>query len=114
MVVTCGSCGARFLMKQALFQDAKGARIRCRRCGERIEVWNPAVPAVSAATEAEPEIVPAVPPAPVAEAPPEPAVEVPPEPEPVAEAPPEPETFVETAPGAEPVEEPDIVPAAAP
>jgi hypothetical protein len=28
-------------MNHALFQDAKGARIRCRKCGGHIEVWHP-------------------------------------------------------------------------
>jgi hypothetical protein len=105
-------------MKQALFQEAKGARIRCRRCGERIEVWNPAAPAVSAATEAEPEIVPAAAPEPVAEAPLEPIAESHPAPEVAAEAPPEPitEAGIElepiTAREIEPVAEPAPEPVA--
>ena len=41
MVVVCRGCGARFRMTHALFQDAKGARIRCRKCGGYIEVRHP-------------------------------------------------------------------------
>jgi len=38
MVIVCEGCGARFRMNPALFRDAKGARIRCRKCGGHIEV----------------------------------------------------------------------------
>jgi DNA-directed RNA polymerase subunit RPC12/RpoP len=85
MVIVCEGCGARFRMNHALFQDAKGARIRCRKCGGHIEVRHPeaspvppapevpgavryepvssppdeqAIPPVSASIEAESEIVP--------------------------------------------------------
>jgi len=105
----CEGCGARFRMNHALFRDAKGARIRCRKCGRHIEVRHPedspvppapevpgaarygpvpsppdeqAIPPVSASIEAEPE------PEPVAEPEPEPVAE--PEPEPAAEPEPEP------------------------
>jgi predicted Zn finger-like uncharacterized protein len=57
MVIVCEGCGARFRMNHALFQDAKGARIRCRKCGGHIEVRHPeASPdAPDAATAGEPE-----------------------------------------------------------
>jgi len=41
MVIVCEGCGARFRMNHALFLDAKGARIRCRKCGGHIEVRHP-------------------------------------------------------------------------
>ena len=41
MVIVCRGCGARFRMTHALFQDAKGARIRCRKCSGYIEVRHP-------------------------------------------------------------------------
>jgi len=41
MVIVCEVCGARFRMNHALFRDAKGARIRCRKCGRHIEVRHP-------------------------------------------------------------------------
>ena len=96
MVIVCEGCGARFRMNHALFQDAKGARIRCRKCGGHIEVRHPeaspvspapevpgavrpepvssppdeqAIPPVSASIESESEIVP------VSEAEPEPVAE---------------------------------------
>jgi len=43
MVISCGSCGARFRFDGTLFGGAAGARLRCRRCGEFIEVRNPEV-----------------------------------------------------------------------
>jgi len=51
MVIVCGDCGARFRMNHALFRDAKGARIRCRKCGGHIEVWHPEASPVSPAPE---------------------------------------------------------------
>jgi len=78
MVIVCEGCGARFRMNFALFQDAKGARIRCRKCGGHIDVRQPEaspVPPVSASIEAETEIEPVAEvesgPASVAEAAPE-------------------------------------------
>jgi len=44
MVVTCKSCRARFRLDVVLLQDAKGARIRCRKCGGYIIVRNPEAP----------------------------------------------------------------------
>lgn len=41
MVIVCEGCGARFRINYALFQDAKGARIRCRKCGGHIEARHP-------------------------------------------------------------------------
>lgn len=61
MVIVCEGCGARFRMNSALFQDAKGARIRCRKCGGHIDVRHSEaspVPPVSASIEAETEIEP--------------------------------------------------------
>ncbi|MGZ8450378.1 MAG: DUF3426 domain-containing protein [Candidatus Deferrimicrobiaceae bacterium] len=51
MVIVCEGCGARFRMNQALFQGAKGARIRCRKCGGPIEVRHPEASPVSPAPE---------------------------------------------------------------
>jgi DNA-directed RNA polymerase subunit RPC12/RpoP len=68
MVIVCEGCGARFQMNRALFQDAKGARIRCRRCGGHIEVRHteaspvPPAPEVPGADRYEPSptAVPAI------------------------------------------------------
>jgi len=51
MVIVCRDCGARFRMAHALFQDAKGARIRCRKCGGHIEVRHPEASPVPTAPE---------------------------------------------------------------
>jgi len=51
MVIVCEGCGARFRMNHALFQDAKGARIRCRKCGGHIEVRHPEASPVPPAPE---------------------------------------------------------------
>jgi DNA-directed RNA polymerase subunit RPC12/RpoP len=51
MVIVCEGCGARFRMNHALFQDAKGARIRCRKCGGHIEVRHPEASPVHPAPE---------------------------------------------------------------
>jgi len=82
MVIVCEECGARFRMNSTLFRDAKGARIRCRKCGGHIDVRHPEaspVPPVPASIEAEPEIEPVAEeesgPASVAEAAPPPAAE---------------------------------------
>jgi len=59
MVIVCEGCGARFRMNSALFQDAKGARIRCRKCGGHIDVLHPEaspVPPVSPSIDAGTEI----------------------------------------------------------
>lgn len=50
-VIVCEICGARFRMNHALFQDAKGARIRCRKCGGHIEVRHPEASPVRPAPE---------------------------------------------------------------
>ena len=51
MVIVCEGCGARFRMNYALFRDAKGARIRCRKCGGHIEVRLPEASPVPPAPE---------------------------------------------------------------
>ena len=51
MVIVCEGCGARFRMNPALFRDAKGARIRCRKCGGHIEVRHPEASPVPPAPE---------------------------------------------------------------
>ena len=51
MVIVCEGCGARFRMNHALFRDAKGARIRCRKCGGHIEVRLPEASPVPPAPE---------------------------------------------------------------
>jgi predicted Zn finger-like uncharacterized protein len=62
MIIVCGDCGARFQMDPALFGGARGGRVRCRKCGGRIDVLNPEAPA------APPESAPAAAPAPEVEA----------------------------------------------
>jgi len=56
MVVTCRSCRARFRLDEALLKDAKGARIRCRKCGGYIIVRNPEAPPVPPASAVDPEV----------------------------------------------------------
>jgi hypothetical protein len=51
MVIVCEGCGARFRMNHTLFRDAKGARIRCRKCGGHIEVRHPEASPVPPAPE---------------------------------------------------------------
>lgn len=34
MVVKCGSCGSRFRLNEELLKGTRGARVRCRNCGE--------------------------------------------------------------------------------
>jgi len=51
MVIVCEGCGARFRINPALFQNAKGARIRCRKCGGHIEVRHPEASPVSPVPE---------------------------------------------------------------
>jgi len=51
MVIVCKGCGGRFRMTHALFQDAKRARIRCRKCGGHIEVRHPEASPVPPAPE---------------------------------------------------------------
>jgi hypothetical protein len=51
MVIVCEGCGARFRMNPVLFRDAKGARIRCRKCGRHIEVRHPEASPVPPAPE---------------------------------------------------------------
>ena len=46
MDITCGDCGARFRLDAALMKGAKGARVRCRRCGGPIVVLLPEDPPV--------------------------------------------------------------------
>lgn len=59
MLIICEGCGARFRMDPALFRNATGARIRCRKCGGPIEVRFPgaaSVPGISANVETEPSM----------------------------------------------------------
>jgi predicted Zn finger-like uncharacterized protein len=51
MLIVCDGCGARFRMNHAHLQGAKGARIRCRKCGGHIEVRLPEVSPVPPAPE---------------------------------------------------------------
>jgi len=46
MVVKCESCRTGYRLNEALLKGAKGAAIRCPRCGERIIVMNPQAPPV--------------------------------------------------------------------
>ena len=55
MVITCDSCRSRFHLNKALLKDAKGARIRCRKCGRTIIVRNPEVPPILPASTAAPK-----------------------------------------------------------
>ncbi len=52
MVITCDSCRSRFHLNEALLKNAKGARIRCRKCGRTIIVRNPEVPPIPSASTA--------------------------------------------------------------
>ncbi|MEW6721621.1 MAG: DUF3426 domain-containing protein [Thermodesulfobacteriota bacterium] len=65
-IVGCGSCGAHFRLNEELLKGAKGARIRCRKCGGAIEFR---------IGETAPEPVPAPEPAPALAALPEPLPE---------------------------------------
>ena len=40
--IDCPICHARFHMDLALFKGAKGIRLRCRKCGNSLDVSNPA------------------------------------------------------------------------
>lgn len=44
MVVECPSCQARYNLSPALIGGSRGARVRCRKCGDRFEVRNPGIP----------------------------------------------------------------------
>ena len=44
MVIACESCESRFRFNEELLKGAKGALVKCPRCGERILVRNPAAP----------------------------------------------------------------------
>lgn len=39
--IDCHKCHARYHMDPALFKGAKGMRVRCRRCGNSLDVLNP-------------------------------------------------------------------------
>lgn len=41
ILVVCSRCGTSFRLRRALFRGSKGARARCRKCGDAIEVANP-------------------------------------------------------------------------
>jgi len=94
MLIVCEGCGARFRMNRALFQDAQGARIRCRKCGGHIEVRLPeASPVLEESPTFPADISDAVRTQPVPSPPDEQAIppvsariEAEPEPEPVPEA----------------------------
>lgn len=42
MHIDCPVCHARYHMDLALFKGAKGIRLRCRKCGNSLDVLNPA------------------------------------------------------------------------
>ena len=42
MHIDCPICHARFHMDHGLFKGAKGIRLRCRKCGNSLDVLNPA------------------------------------------------------------------------
>jgi predicted Zn finger-like uncharacterized protein len=42
MHIDCHGCHARYHMDLALFKGAKGIRFRCRKCGNSLDVSNPA------------------------------------------------------------------------
>jgi predicted Zn finger-like uncharacterized protein len=54
MDITCGDCGARFRLDRALLKEAKGVRVRCRRCGGKIVVHRPEAPSVLSADDVVP------------------------------------------------------------
>ena len=41
MHIDCHGCHARYHMDLALFKGAKGIRLRCRKCGNSLDVLNP-------------------------------------------------------------------------
>ena len=43
MNIDCHKCHARYHMDPALFKGAKGMRVRCRRCGNSLDVLHPGV-----------------------------------------------------------------------
>ncbi|MGE5283889.1 MAG: zinc-ribbon domain-containing protein [Actinomycetota bacterium] len=44
VLVECPSCKARYALNPALISGSRGARVRCRKCGDRFEVRNPEPP----------------------------------------------------------------------
>jgi len=44
VIIHCPSCQTRFSMNPAILEGSRGARIRCRKCGERFEIRNPSQP----------------------------------------------------------------------
>jgi len=42
MHIDCHVCNARYHMDPSLFKGAKGIRLRCRKCGNSLDVLNPA------------------------------------------------------------------------
>lgn len=51
MFVECPSCKARYTLSPALIGGSRGARVRCRKCGDRFEVRNPEMPPSPEAVE---------------------------------------------------------------
>ena len=51
MVVECPSCKTRYNLRPALIDGSRGARVRCRKCGDRFEVRNPEIPPPPEAVE---------------------------------------------------------------
>ena len=51
MIVECPSCQARYNLSPALIGGSRGARVRCRKCGDRFEVRNPEMPPPTEAVE---------------------------------------------------------------
>jgi predicted Zn finger-like uncharacterized protein len=41
MRIECHKCHAQYHMDPSLFKGAKGVRVRCRRCGNTLEILNP-------------------------------------------------------------------------
>lgn len=89
MIIECPACRARFRLDEAKIKG-KGARVRCRRCGESILVIKPVEPPVDFAEAGAPEMldlrsaIKGFPEEGPASAPPTHAVSTPPEPFPTA------------------------------
>lgn len=65
MVVECPSCKTRYNLSPALIDGSRGARVRCRKCGDRFEVRNPEIPPPPEAVESpRMELEPAIEPVP--------------------------------------------------
>jgi protein-tyrosine kinase len=54
IVLSCGTCGSRYRLGEEFIRGARGARIKCRRCGALIDVLNPEIPTGTSLGEENP------------------------------------------------------------